>query len=427
MSNARRSETGQRSLASSADVRDETSSNAALTESAILNALPAQIALLDAHGVVVAVNEPWRRFALQNGAAAAIDSGANYLEACDAAASRDPHAGQIAAGIRSVLSGEADRFVHEYPHHEAAGRCWLRMTVTPLPHDGPAAVVSIFDVTDRNLAEEALRVSEQQVANAWEFSSIGKAIVAIDGRLLKVNTAFAGMLGYSIDELLALDFQRLTHPDDLETGLRGRQRVLDGEAASYQAEKRYMHRDGHAVWTRLTVSLVRDAEGRPLHTVAEIQDITGHKLAAEELRRSSGELRKREEELARMNRALRMLSNCNEALIRAEDEQHLLEHICRIAVEDGGYALAWVGFVAEDELGTIVPQAKAGLDDGYVDSIWLCASDRVPQGFGPAGTTGAHRRSDRLRGSGDIRGLSLEGRGTRARLPWRHHASAARR
>jgi len=359
----------------------------AATQTAILNALPAQIALLDRDGVILTLNEPWRRFAAAAGTSAIESSpGMNYLEAC--ARATEATGPELAAGIRSVLRGQADRFSLEYSCQLPARRCWLRMIVTPLANDGiGAAVVSIIDVTDRKLVEQELRLNQQQFSNAFEHSAIGKAIVGIDGRLLKVNPSFAKMLGYTVEEMHELDFQRLTHPEDLEVGVRGRQRVLDGEVSSYHAEKRYLHREGHVIWAALTTSLVRDADGRPLHTIAEIEDITGKRLAIEELRRSAGELRKREEELARINRALRMLTNCNEALIRAGDERDLLEHMCRIAVEDGGYAMAWVGFVADDEIGTIVPRAQAGSDAGYLDDIWLCASDRVPQGLGPGGTT----------------------------------------
>jgi PAS domain S-box-containing protein len=103
------------------------------------------------------------------------------------------------------------------------------------------------------------------------------AIVALDGRWLRVNKSLCEIVGYAEAELLQKTFQDITHPDDLDTDLALVRELIDGRRRVYQMEKRYFHRDGHSVWIRLTASLVRDLAGAPLHAVAQIEDIMERK------------------------------------------------------------------------------------------------------------------------------------------------------
>ncbi len=92
-----------------------------------------------------------------------------------------------------------------------------------------------------------------------------------------------------------------------------------------------------------------------------------------------------DKELLRVNRALRTLSECNQALVRATDESELLNEVCRIIVEVGGYRLAWVGFAEHGEKKTVRPVAQAGHEDGYLDRVTLAWAD-TELGRGPTGT-----------------------------------------
>jgi PAS domain S-box-containing protein len=105
------------------------------------------------------------------------------------------------------------------------------------------------------------------------------ALVAPDGRWLRVNRSLCGIVGYTAEELLATDFQSITHPEDLDTDVDQVRQMLDGSLSHYDMEKRYLHKDGHIVWVMLSVSLVRDATGQSLYFVSQIQDITDRKLA----------------------------------------------------------------------------------------------------------------------------------------------------
>nr|WP_083700697.1 EAL domain-containing protein [Halomonas sp. 1513] len=140
-------------------------------------------------------------------------------------------------------------------------------------------------------------------------------------------------------------------------------------------------------------------DGRPLGLVAALhtQPIDMSRHAEEVLRitaaRAGAELARRESEqfhrerLLSTNRALKLLSRCNEALIQAEQEQQLLEAICQLAVDVGGYRMAWVGFARHDDDKCIEPQASAGIVEGYLDQISLSWSAQRHNGRGPAGRT----------------------------------------
>jgi PAS domain S-box-containing protein len=158
------------------------------------------------------------------------------------------------------------------------------------------------DATERRRAEEALRESEERFRSAFEHAAIGMAVTHISGRFLQVNRALSEMLGYSEQELLATNFQAITNPEDLNTGLGYMRQVLAGEINSCQFEKRYFHKLGHEVWGLLSFSLVRDSDGSPLYFIAQIQDITRRKLAEEQLQFAREELEGRvERQLLRRN------------------------------------------------------------------------------------------------------------------------------
>jgi len=116
-----------------------------------------------------------------------------------------------------------------------------------------------------------------------EHSAIGTALVALDGRWQWTNVALRSILGYDEHELAQLDFQRVTHPDDLDSDLEQVAMLLAGEIAAHQMEKRYIRKSGEPVWVLLTASVVRDAAGNPDYFIAQVQDISERKAAELEL------------------------------------------------------------------------------------------------------------------------------------------------
>ena len=147
------------------------------------------------------------------------------------------------------------------------------------------------DISQQQKVKEELQISEKQFRGAFEFSAIGMALVSTQGKWLKVNKRVCDILGYTEQELLQIDFQQLTHTDDLEIDLNYVQQMLDGTLETYQLQKRYLHKNGNLVWVLLSVSLVKDSEGKPLHFVAQLEDITQRKYTEAALLKVNEELR----------------------------------------------------------------------------------------------------------------------------------------
>jgi PAS domain S-box-containing protein len=123
----------------------------------------------------------------------------------------------------------------------------------------------------------ALREPQQRFRNAFENAPIGMALAGLDGRFLDVNRALCELLGYSPEQLSRLTVQEITHPLDVEGVMAGTRQLLAGETVRFQTELRYLRADGRAAWALISVSLMREADGRPLYYVLGIDDITGQK------------------------------------------------------------------------------------------------------------------------------------------------------
>jgi len=130
---------------------------------------------------------------------------------------------------------------------------------------------------------------------------VGIALVSLEGQFLRVNEALCRILGHTPEELHKLDFQRLTHPDDLGADLDLLDQLVAGEITSYRLRKRYLHADGHHVWADLSVSLVRDPSGTPLHFVSHVADLTDEVKAAAQIQEFNRQLRAQKALLERSN------------------------------------------------------------------------------------------------------------------------------
>ncbi len=197
---------------------------------------------------------------------------------------------------REVLEGGRNSFVAEYRYrHPREGLRWIRhlSRVQERNAAGQAMLVDgvLQDITDRKLAEEALRVREEESRATFEQAAVGMAHVGIDGRWLHVNDKLCAIVGYSRDELLQMTFQDITHPEDLQKDLNFVCQILSGEIKTYSMEKRYIRKDRTVVWINLTVSVVRQATGAPGYFISVVEDITDRKRAEEALRQSEERFR----------------------------------------------------------------------------------------------------------------------------------------
>ncbi|WP_148597526.1 PAS domain S-box protein [Aquisphaera giovannonii] len=157
----------------------------------------------------------------------------------------------------------------------------------------------VRDITERKAAETRLSRSEARLRAIVDQAAVGIEEVARDGRFLRVNPALSALLGYREDELLALRFTDVTHPGDVEADAGMARRLFAGELRAYTLQKRYVRKDGEAIWILLTSSAVGGDPGEPAYRVSIIQDITERKRAVDEVHRLNLELEERVESRTR--------------------------------------------------------------------------------------------------------------------------------
>ncbi|MEL6223987.1 MAG: PAS domain S-box protein [Cyanobacteria bacterium J06627_8] len=165
--------------------------------------------------------------------------------------------------------------------HNGEQRIW-DFSSAPLGHlpDGRRLVISMaVDVTQRRQIDFALRESEERYRSIYDQASVGLANATLDGKIISANSCFCNLLGYTQAELLTKTVMEITHPDDRLRILPEHRRLFTGEIAFFFQEKRYSCKDGSFIWANTQVSIVRDVEGNPKHTLAVIQDITSRKEA----------------------------------------------------------------------------------------------------------------------------------------------------
>jgi len=325
--------------------QDQLRAAEAAKQAAILNALPAHIALLDTRGFIVSVNDTWQRLAdgaVLRGPAYGI--GVDYLEACDSApggCSADGH--RVAAGIRSVLAGETQRFSMEYTCDPSTDGRWFLLTVTPLAENRRSgAIVMHIDITEQKRGEESL----QRFAAAMDATA--DAIYLVDRssmRFLHVNEAAcraqaqtrAGLLAMTPAQVLATPQQELERIYDA---------LIAGGVDAKPLELQRRREDGSTAW----VELRRHAQqtGGRWTIVSLVRDVTERKEA--------------ETRIAHLNRVHAMLSGISTLIVRVRSRDDLFRQACRIATDEGGLPMIWIGMI-DRVLMKIVPVASVGVDD----------------------------------------------------------------
>lgn len=191
----------------------------------------------------------------------------------------------LETAYRAALAGETVVLERETVDRGAI----YRSTIGPLREDGRiiGGIAVAVDVTARRREQALLKDADAMLEQTFKVSPIGMAIVAPDGRWLKVNPALCRLLGRDQRTLLDGAFLEVTHPDDLERDLTLARETLDGVREGYELEKRYIDAGGHTIWAQLTVTLIRNDDGTPRWFVSQILDITARKHLDSELRRNT--------------------------------------------------------------------------------------------------------------------------------------------
>jgi two-component system, cell cycle sensor histidine kinase and response regulator CckA len=192
---------------------------------------------------------------------------------------------EAAHHMARILRQGGDRF--ESRHRVKSGQLIeVEVSVKSLPGPSQLLVCFVHDITKRKRAEEALQASEELFRTAFENASIGKSLIDLDGRYLRVNGALCQMLGYTADELLRLRWTDVTHPDDRPASESVMREAMAGVWTVRPFEKRYVGKQGQIVWVEVSASLVRSSSGSPLYFVNGVQNVTARREIEEQLRQS---------------------------------------------------------------------------------------------------------------------------------------------
>ena len=254
-----------------------------------------------------------------------------------------------------VFEGTSDIHEAEFRIRHADGSYRWLVTRGQAQRDDQGHLAGItgldFDITDRKSAEQALAESEELFRAVFQRSAVGMVIMSPDGRTVRANAKLEAFLGYSSEELVGKSFLEVTYSADVPISGESFGNALTRLDGTYDLEKRYIRKDGSVVWGHVSAALLRDDGGEPRQFVAIVEDID--------------ERKRFEESLLRANRSLSLLSRCNEILIRATAEQELLDNLCRMLIDSGGYRFAWIALdVGEDGLRRM---ALAGTDARRLD------------------------------------------------------------
>jgi diguanylate cyclase (GGDEF)-like protein/PAS domain S-box-containing protein len=248
---------------------------------AILNSMAAEIAVLDKHGIITAVNEPWQRFAQENApnpkcTSELVDVGCDYLAVFKEHSKFD----EMTAfhGIKAVLSGELPYFSQEYPCHSPHQQRWFLMTATPLIHHHVSgAVITHVDISQRILAEEALKESENRFRIMADNAPVLIWVADDNQQMLYVNKVWLSFTGNTLAHELGHQWQKNIHPEDVNNVIICFVNAFH-DRTPFTHEFRLLKYDHSYRWLVNNGAPRVDAQGHFIGFIGSAIDITERKL-----------------------------------------------------------------------------------------------------------------------------------------------------
>jgi len=251
----------------------------------VVNTVPAYVWSTSPEGRVDFVNDRWLQFT-----GLALDQAVGWK--WEAVLHPDDRTKVVADWHTAVKNGQA--MESEARVRRADGEyCWWFIRNVPLRDETGELVRwygTAIDIEDRKRAEQALRKSEERWRSVFDNSAIGVALTDLKGRFLATNHVFQAMVGYTEEELRAVNFLDLTHQNYREANWALITELLEGKRRQFQIEKKYLRKDGNSIWVSNNVSLVPGTERVPRFIMALSEDITQRKRAEQSLQRSEGYL-----------------------------------------------------------------------------------------------------------------------------------------
>jgi PAS domain S-box-containing protein len=232
----------------------------------------------------------------------------------------------------------------------------------------------IHDFTELRRSRQELKEKQGRLSLALDGASLGIWDWDLEtGRAWWTERAF-GMLGYEAKEFEPdlKNWKNLIHHDDWPSVSENLNLHIEGKEPLFVAEYRTMNKGGQWQWVQASGKVIEfGADGKPVRMAGVVVDVTDRKRAEDELRR--------------LNRALRTVSECNQTLVRAPDEATLVANLCRILVEHGGYRMvSWIDFAEQDESKAVRSVVQAGFEEGYLNSANSTLAN-TERGCGPTG------------------------------------------
>jgi diguanylate cyclase (GGDEF)-like protein/PAS domain S-box-containing protein len=270
-----------------------------------------------------------------------------------------------------VMETKTEKFFPEVKIKDVSGKTrWLQTVLSPIiSADGNANMILAVgtDITERKKMEDELRQSIER------FETISKATNdavwdwdIVTGKLWW-NESFKSLFGYREDEIEPhIDFwERHIHPDDRENVSRSLHQVFEGNGQYWNDEYRFMRRDGSYAYVYDRGYVMRDGNGKGVRMIGAMTDISDRY--------------EQDMKIARLNRIHEVLSSINSTIVRVHDRDTLCNEACRIAVQQGKFAMAWIGMVDEDA-DEIRRVAIHGNDYGYLDTVRFSLDENIPEG-----------------------------------------------
>ena len=314
-------------------------------EAAVLDALSAQIALIDVSGKLISVNKLWKQSEDVNGLVRGGHGiGTNYLQICDDADVVKFKGAPIAAtGIRSVLRGDVKDFTFEYECGFSQVNSVFVLTVTPLGGNPPrGAVLMHTDISAPKLAQQYLdeftrKTAQRERLLSTTLSSLVDCAFVFDrsARFLYANQSLLSLWGLALDQVVGKSFTELGYPDDLTRIMETQIQNVFENRESIKAETPYVSPTGESGVFEYIFSPGPIVDG-------EVEFVAGSTRNVTERIRSNEILRASELSVRRLNRVHSVLSEINALIVRVQNRNILFEEACRIAVEQGGFSLAVV-------------------------------------------------------------------------------------
>ncbi len=170
---------------------------------------------------------------------------------------------------------------------------FLEVNLNPVLDDENQVTGVFFNshgITRQKIMERKLKVSQENFKSIFYQSPIATAIISLDQRFITVNKQFLSLTGYSPEDLQSLSILDIVHPADLESNREKMHSLINGDIEQHRTEKRYIRKNGEIVWINLSVSLIRDEQGQPIHFISMIVDVTERKQIQEEMEASFKEI-----------------------------------------------------------------------------------------------------------------------------------------